>query len=289
MSADVVCGNECPTPCRSVFDRVVVSYLIAGLTRVSWQLLPTFLDKGPLEFTLQIGQNANPYADDWEDVGLPVTDQYSAYDPEQRAWGKTNWTHYRVKLVSSENIYYSDPVGAMGTLDRRMWLKAREIIRQRRKAYRLGTGGQPGYLLKRRWSGQPCKMCLDHQTLEVRDPYCGSCFGTGFECGYYYPTACTYAEMSPRSRRTELDGGQGRGTIDDIVVKTEMIMTDLLSEEDVWVGAKTDDRYFVHRVEHTAEVKGVPLIAQVELRLIAFSHVIYSIAIPEQLAAIGLE
>lgn len=282
-------AGKCPPECQSVFDRVVVSHIIRGPTRVMWELLDTFTDPQPLSFQLQVGMTANPLADDWEDVGLPVENQYFAYDAEQRVWGKTNWTHYRVQVTTPRGVYYSLPTAGMGTLDRRSWRLAREIVRQRIVAYRFGPGGQQGYLLKRRWTGKPCTVCLDYQTKEVRNPNCPSCFGTGFECGYFFPMACVWAEMSPRARRTELDGGQSRGTIDDIVVKSEMVMTELMSEDDIWVNARTDDRWYIHKVTHTAEIRGVPLVADVEMRVVPFSSIVYSIEIPQQLSGVGLE
>lgn len=279
--------EQCPPLCRvtcpdSVFDRVVVNYLITGPTRIMYELLPTFTDPMPLSFQLQVGATANPLADDWEDVGLPVINQYVLFDAEQRVWGKTNWTHYRVVLTSPLGVYYSTPVGGMGTLDRRSWRLAREMVRQRLVAYRFGPGGQRGFLLKRRWTGIPCHKCLDYQTKEVRDPSCVSCYGTGFECGYYFPMSCVWAELSPRSYRISIDS-QMRGTVNDIVVHADMIMVDLMQEDDVVVFAKTDDRYHVHRVQHTAEMRGVPLTAQVELRPVPYSSVIYTIQIPDQL------
>jgi hypothetical protein len=279
--------QPCPSQCEPVFDRVVVSYLIAGATRVMWELLDTFTDPGPLTFQLQFGATANPDADDWEDVGLPVVDQFVAVDPEQRVFGKLNYAHYRVKLTTGLGTYYSVPTAAQGTLARRDWRLAREIVRQRKKLFRYGPGGQRGYLLKRRWTGVPCNRCLDLQTREVKDPGCPSCYGTGYQCGYYYPMSCIWASLDPRARRTQRDAGSTRGTVDDIVVKADMVMTELLAEEDVWVNAVTDDRYYVHEVENTGEMRGVPLTASVELRLIAFTSVIYTIAIPEQLQALG--
>lgn len=276
------CQNPCPPQCQSVFDRLVISHLIKGSTRVMWELLPTFTDPNPLSFQLQVSQTSNPLASDWIDVGLPVVDQYFAYDPEQRVWGKTNWTHYRVVVTSPLGVYYSLPTGGMGTLDRRSWRLAREMVRQRLVGYRVGTGGQRGYLLKRRWTGQPCSRCLDYQTREVRDPACPRCYGTGFECGYFYPMSCVWAELSPRARHINVDV-QMRGVTNDIVVTADMVMVDLMSEEDIWVAAKTDDRYYVHKVTHTAEIRGVPVAAQVELRPVPYSSAIYSIAIPEQL------
>ncbi len=282
------CQNPCPPACASVFDRVVVSHLIKGPTRIMWELLDTFIDPNPLSFQLQVGMTSNPDADDWANVGDPVVNQYIAFDPEQRVWGKTNWTHYRVILTSPLGVYYSDPVGGLGVLARRDWRIAREIIRQRRVAYRIGPGGQQGYLLKRRWTGAPCPTCLDYQTKECRDPNCPTCYGTGFLCGYYYPVNCIFAELSPRARHMTIDD-QARGLIQDVVVQAEMLMTDMLSEQDVWVAAKTDDRFYIHSINHTAEIRGVPLVAKVEMRPVPYTSILYSIDIPEQLQALGLE
>lgn len=276
---------SCRPECQSVFDRVVVSYLIRSETKISWDLLDTFTDPNPLAFQLQVGTTANPLADDWQDVGLPVTNQYFAFDAEQRVWGKTNFTHYRVRVDSPLGRYFSLPVGGLGVLDRRQWRHAREILRQRRQAYRVGPGGQMGYLLKRRWTGEDCPVCLDTMTREVRNPNCQSCYGTGKKCGYYYPTACVWAELSPKYHHTTL--APQRGTVDDIVVSAEMLMTELLGEEDIWVSAKLDDRYYIHEVQHTAEIKGVPLISQVKLRPVPFSSSAYAIAIPEQLLTLA--
>lgn len=272
----------CQDTCRSVFDRVAVNHLTRGGTVVQWTLLPEFTDPGPLEFQLQTGTQPSNDADDWEDVGLPVADQYLAVDEEQRVWGKTRFTHYRVVLTSSLGIYTSQPTAGLGTLSRRDWRLAREIVRQRRKAYRLGHAGQRGYLFKRRWTGQKCPVCLDHQTQEVRDPYCETCYGTGFKCGYYYPIECVWAETNPKAFRTMLD--ETRGTVNDLAVKGEMLMVHMMEEDDLWVNAITDDRWFVHGVEHTGEVRGLGIVGLVTLRLAPFDHIVYDLQVPQKLA-----
>ena len=183
--------HPCPTNhcADSPFDRVVVSYLIRGGAVVQWELLPTFTEPMPYRFQLQVGRTPNPNADDWEDVGLPVENSFLAVNGEQRVWGKTNWTHYRVRLETSLGVHYSLPVNGLGTLDRRSWRLARETVRQELVRFRV-TAGQPGYLLKRRVTGTPCPRCLDFQTEEVRDPNCVDCYGTGFACGYFFPIDC---------------------------------------------------------------------------------------------------
>ncbi len=281
--------QPCPSQCPVVFDRVHVSYLIRGMTRVLWDLLPTFGDPLPLEFQLQAGQSANPDADDWADVGLPVVNVYYAIDPDQHVFGKNNFTHYRVKLTTSLGTYYSAPEAKRGVLGQRDWLNARERVRIKRVVFRYGPSGQMGYLLKRRVTGYVCPVCTDFMTSEVRDPDCPQCYGSGFQCGYFFPMSCVWASLSPVIRRTHLDAGQARGTIDDITVKAEMLQTELLGEADVWVAAKTDERWYVHTVANTAEIRGVPIVADVELRLIPFSSSIYTIPIPDQLVALDTE
>lgn len=279
--------KPCGDPCQSVFDRVVVRHYIKGGTVVLWELLDTFTDPNPLLFQLQVGTTSNPLADDWEDVGLPVENQYTAIDPEQRVWGKTNFTHYRVKLTSPLGVYYSTPTNGLGVLSRADWKLARELIRQRKMLYRKGHSAQNGYLLKRRWTGQRCPTCLDVQTQECRNPDCPDCYGTGYRCGYYYPISCVWAMFTPKSRRTQLDGGQGRGTVDDIVVQADMLMTDLMAEADVFVAAATDDRYYIHKIDHSAEVRGVPISGMVEMRPIPFTSIVYEIPIPQKLAELA--
>jgi hypothetical protein len=262
-----------------------VSHIIQGPTKIMWSLLPSFTDSGPYEFQLQVGNIRDNVSGDWEDVGLPILDQFAALDDSQRVWGKTNTSHYRIKLTTPSGVYVSAPENGFGVLDRRSWRLAKEHARIALRQIKVGNDGQCGVLLKRRWVGQDCPVCLDLQTKEVKDPNCPTCYGTGKLCGYYYPISCFWAELSPRSTRTELDGLQTRGTIQDVAVTARVVFTELLEQYDVWVSLRTDDRYFVHRVNHTLEMRGVPIVGNIELRLVPFSHVVYSVPIPDQLAA----
>lgn len=264
--------------CPFVFDRVHVSYLIAGGTRVLWDVVPEFSDPLPWSFQLQVGSTGNPDADDWQDVGLPVENSFYAIDGEQRAWGKQSPTYYRVELTTPQGIYVSDPTNGLGVLDARDWRIAREIVRKERLQSRRAD--QDGYLLKRRTGGLKCPACLDLQTDESLRPSCPVCYGTGFQCGYYYPMAGVWAKVDPKVYHKR---SGPRGPVADIVVKTRMLMLPLLNELDVWVAGKTDERYFIHTIQHVAEMRGVPLIASVELRPAPYSDIIYTLEIPQQI------
>ncbi len=282
-SNDHTCVNKCPSQCDNVFDRVHVSYLIRGGTRVMWDLLEDFTDPLPHVFTLQVGRTGNPDADDWEDVGLAVENSFYAIDGDQRVWGKTQYTHYRVKLVTSVDTYYSDPTNGMGILGRRDWRIAKEILRKER--LRMRYGGIDGYLLKRRENGPRCTECLEFQTGEILDPECPLCYGTGYQCGYFYPMGCIWADLAPKTKRKHIDDQGMRGTILDIVVTARMLLVPAIQSYDVWVNHLTDDRYYIHSLQNAAEIRGVPLVGNVELRPAPFTDVIYDIPIPQQIEA----
>lgn len=245
-----------------------------------WSLLPAFDDPRPLTFQLQAGRTDNNDADDWVNVGGPVTDRYYAVDGQQRLLGKTRNLYYRVVLTSSRGTYYSDPVGQLGTLDRESWRLARAAVNAETIYMRAGDG-ELGYLLKRRTAGPPCPHCLDPQTQEIRQPYCPECLGTGYLCGFFFPIGCVWTSIEPRGYHLNLD--EKRGTIQDIVQKARISNHWLLSEEDVFVNKATDDRYYVHSIQDLYTFRGVPISAQVELRLAPSSDPVYLINIPEQL------
>jgi hypothetical protein len=273
--------SPCLPVCDNAFDRVVVSYMTRGGTVIFYELKHSFLDPGPYTFTLQVGQSDNPLADDWIDVGLPVTNIFYMVDPAQRIWGKTKWCFYRIQLTTLAGTYLSEPTGLWGTLEFRWWRIARERLRQEILALKKGPGGQLGYLLKRRVTGTPCPVCLDPLTKEITNDACPYCFGTGFYCGYFYPAGCTWVSMSPR--RVHYNQDPTRGTTADTTVKSHMANIWMVTEQDIWVNKVSDDRWFVHSVENTVEVRGVPISADVEMRLIPASSPIYGIKIPQQL------
>lgn len=272
-------SNDCAPDCSNVFSLLHVSYLIRGGTRVMWQLIPEFSDPHPWTFQLQVGMTGNPDADDWINVGSPLSNACYAIDPERRVYGKTQYTHYRVKLQTPNGVYYSKPTSKDGILNVRDWKLAREIVRK--EQLRSKFAAQEGYLLKHRTMGENCHRCLDLQTNEVTDPNCPECLGTGKQCGYFYPMACIWADISPKTRRIHIEE-QIRGAVGDVVLMARMLMLPLIDELDVWVSKKTDDRYYIHTIQNVSEFRGVPLIANVEFRLAAYSDSIYDVAIPRQ-------
>jgi hypothetical protein len=255
-------------------------------TRISWELRERFSAPGPYTFQLQVGRTGVVAADDWEDLGTPVVDTYYALDDEKRVFGKSQWTHYRVQLTDANGVvYYSQPVNAAGFLSYNAYQTATATIRQWRQRVRsrVNVTAVPIYVLKRRLYGTACTECIDYLQQESNDSHCETCYGTGIIGGYFAPDSCQYLVPEPSNRRLKVDEQLTRGTVDDQVMQGTILADPYVQQNDVIVMANTDDRYRIHTVVDTMLVAGVPIFCKVELRLMPYSDIIYSVAIEEQL------
>ena len=257
--------------CQNVFQRVHVTYIVHGSTRVMWDLYPEFVDPLPHTFQLQVGRTGVQDADDWQNVGLPLDNSFWAVDTAQRTFGLLQPTHYRVQLTTSLGIYLSEPTGIAGVLDFRSWRLAREIVRKEKLRSRLATAN--GYLLKARVGGTRCPVCADLQTDEARNADCETCYGTGWRGGYFRPMPGVWADIDPQAAPAEQ---YEQGTLAN--AHGRILHIPLIEERDVWVNAATDDRFFIHKLQNIVEFRGtLPLIARADFHLAAHSHVIYTI------------
>ena len=159
------------------FRRVSVDNMVRGVTRVWWQLEPTFNEPGPRVFQLQVGNTGLRDAIDWRNVGAPVTDGYLAHDDAWRATGSDLVTHYRVTLTTNNEVYISQAVNCFGELSERDWVLAREVLRKEQLRHKYVS--VDGYLLKPYRFGRPCKKCRDELTGETLDSNCVICNGCG--------------------------------------------------------------------------------------------------------------
>lgn len=265
-----------------VFHRVSVDCVIAGGTRVSWELNRHFIDDGPYSFQLQVGHTGLTDADDWADVGAPVVDTYYAFDLSKRLYGKTLETHYRVELTSADDTYYSNPVPCDGLLSKRDWINAREIIRKESLRHRVLTSPE-GLLLKARRYGPRCATCTDARTEGVTDSNCPDCYGTGYENGYFAPLAACYADVGlDKTRDHRL---MDRGMEKQDVIQARFIGDPQLYSYDAWVNATSDERYYLHTVGVASQIRGVAIVFDAELRLAPFTDVIYTVPLDEESGA----
>lgn len=262
------------------FQRVFVDHMILGVTRVWWQMAANFTDPGTHTFQLQASHSGLHEAQDWVDVGSPVYDAWYADDDVRRLRGKVLTLFYRVKLTTARGTYLSNSAGVHGLLPHEDWVSAREYIRK--EILRGGKIGRDGLLLKRIRYGAPCTACRDLLTKEVTDSRCPECRGTGFKVGYHPPASLTCWDVSPEQIAESRGGAKPPGQQRNAMVKARVLGFPSLELEDVWVDGKSDQRWYVNKVEHTSEVRGVPITMDVYMDLAPYTDAIYRVPIGDQ-------
>jgi hypothetical protein len=142
----------------------------------------------------------------------------------------------------------------------------------RAEGVQLSLDGNPGWLLKRKISGIPCKKCRDFNTGDVKDGNCPFCMGTGWLGGYYKPYDCFYITIENKdvTINPSPTGPAMNGRIGGRAIAAPVLMTG-----DVWVDKKSSERFRIFNLQQVVEIKGVPVVYKLTLDKIAFSDIIY--------------
>lgn len=260
------------------FKRVTVSQLSSGGALICWELSRSFFPRGPLNFYVDFGW---PGTNEWTVLNKdPIVDDCCYMDVCKRNLKFLNESYYRVRLVLPSEpgcpVYKSEPVGALGRLERKDWLRARDIVRREHLQQRK-VDGTPGLLLKRKKFGVACTRCLDWDTGEIKDGDCPVCYGTGI-VGGYYPAVEFYMTRQAGWQRRIAAAAPPRGTTADMTFQGwRCVLYPLIDTRDVWVQADTNDRYIIDSYAVAAEYKGLPLVAIARMSLAPGGHIVYSV------------
>lgn len=276
-SDDSCLNNDCVW----LFDRVRVTPIIAGGTRVDWDLNAQFssqVDPGPYTFSLEVALSDTEDSTAWTQVGASVVDTYYIVDTAQRLAGTRPYTHYRVKLETPLDTYYSAAEPTTGDLDWRDWHQYKVMLRAERVRLQ-SKAGTKGCLLKRKLAGTPCS-CLDPQTEEPTDAWCESCYRTGIVGGYYDPECCIYAALPLDGYYTERQDGQGTVTQSG-QGSARFLGVPQLETNDIWVDVTSDRRYVVGPVQSVVKLRNRPVVVEAQLFLLEFNHPVYGISVSE--------
>lgn len=256
----------------------MVDHSIVGVSRVSWEMDRAFHDPRPWIFQLQFSPSGLDTSTDWINVGSPVENTLYAEDDQRHTseYGKRLLTYYRVILTTPLRTYVSTPTDTYGLLDEPDWILAREIIRKENLRHRYVS--RSGYLLKRMRFGERCTNCTDPLAGEILNSKCPECNGVGFKVGYHAPIPMIM-DLSTDAIAEQRNGAStGPSRVANVMGRT--LGSPPLAKEDVWVDARSDQRWFADgAIAHAAEWRGVPLIVSVELSLAPFSHQVYKIEV----------
>lgn len=255
-----------------LFRRVAVDHMIIGTTRVWWQLDPRFDPTGPCYFQLQHSHTGTPTAIDWQNVGPPTENTYYAVDDTRRLYGKTLNSFYRVAITTGGQTYISEPANCFGELPDNDWLVVEEILRKeelRNKQF----ASVDGQLLKRMRYGAKCPRCRDQLTDETTDSHCPICNGTGYRIGYH--PAVPLCVVKSNETISETVDPETRGPINDEMIQGRVSAFPMLQKADIWIEGGTDRRWIVDKVTFAAVRRNMPIVLEVTLLLLPFTHPAY--------------
>jgi len=258
--------------CDYIFQDVIVTPAREGGTLVQWQLSSHIRDEGDYLFTLQVGNAGVSDPKAWKDVETKV-DACHFIDRIRRLPGAYSFTHYRLKLETSEAVYFSRPIHTFGKLNYADYQQYKAIIRT--EGIQLASNdGTRGTLLKRKISGRKCPRCIDFGTGEVKDGNCKFCYGTGWIGGYYEPIPCFYINLQPMGSTIKAEV-EMQGQVADTQSVGRAIASPILISGDVWVSGESSERFRIMQLKHLVEMRGIPVVYQVGLERIPFSDVVY--------------
>lgn len=266
------------------FSRLDIWHMARGGTEICWLLSQNFhfpVNEEP-HFYVDYG---NAGTDTWIALNEePVIGACCFTDPCQRNWEFLHDGFYRVRMIfpsQPDVVYTSFPEEASGTLSKKDWLIAREIIRKE-LLQQTKIDGTQGFLLKRKKFGVACSNpdCLEWDTREITDSNCPICYGTGL-VGGYYPGIPHYLTFTPgvKSPRRIDAGKPPRGVSSDILDDARSILYPNIDTRDVWVNAGSDERYVVDGYDCIADIKTFELVGTLHLKLAPATDVVYSVPI----------
>lgn len=169
--------------------------------------------------------------------------------------------------------FSSRPVSVEPGLDKRTRLLKRKLLRDLSVGFRR-LNGVPLSLLKRRRWGPRCPACWDPTLREATREHCPTCFGTGFEGGYWAPIRVR-GRREAATVQTQLSA---HGETD--VEFADFILLDFprLEYKDVVIDLRSGDRYEVQRMTPT-ELKGVTVHQKLTASLLGRNSVEYEVPV----------
>lgn len=248
------------------FHRVSVVANPANYKIINWTLKTTSGLPASIDFFIDKARSGG----DWQEIAGPLTDTCHYVDTVKWNWNKDKNTFYRVRFnLNEEGWQLSTPAQAVGKWSRSDYLKAKEICR--REYLLMRVAGEEGELLKRKEWGTRCS-CVDYDTEEVVSSKCPKCLGTGIIGGYYAPITLP-ALAEPHGKQTSFTQ-TGLKQQEDKVIR--VVAYPLISTNDIWINVNSNERWQVRQVVAVAEVRGLPIVQKLALKLLPQTDIIYS-------------
>lgn len=253
-----------------VFNKVTILPHYALGFVFSWEISQGLMDKGPWKYVVEEA----PTADGPWTAESPELANAFWIETSRRLINKNLVLFFRIKLITASSTYYSAPRAPYYDLKRREILIARDIMRREILHARTMAGGLAKIWIRSTF-GPSCTYCKDPVTNDVLNTSCQYCYGTGHNPGFYGPFELWFVP-TPTARDTIMSP-DGTGTREPVVNTFKTIGFPHLKDGDILVDTGTGKRYYSDQVSQAVELRGYPLVQQIEGREIPVSDPVYTL------------
>lgn len=239
--------------------------------RYSWEIAGDFNDPGPWAFVVQEGMSDKG---PWKNLSPEIVN-FPAWEDGGgiHKVGKSNVLYFRIRLKTPRGTYFSPVLQPYGTLGRRDFLLAREIMRREALRAKVMSGVKCRVYVRSTF-GPRCSKCLDPDTGQIRDSHCRYCFGTGRNPAFMGPYSM-WMSFSTDAAHTEDD--DNTGTHEAKSFEALAIGNPVLKRGDLVIDSATDKRYLIEKCDMAAEVRRVPCLQRITISEAPIGDVIYKV------------
>lgn len=241
------------------------TYLIAASTAdgvyLYWQPSAEILIQEPLLYFVY--RSIDPY-DNWEEIATDLND--TSYEDHPPIITDALPYYYKVVIHTTYGIYESPVVSNIGRPPKRYELLANRILR---RILNLPISDAKGYLLSRKITGQRCSTCYDSDLKVSLTSDCTNCYGTGFVGGYIkIPFEVRLLGRTPISIYGPIqDPRQQLGMLNPTNFKAKLSGFPIIKPFDAFISSSDLRRYYITNAVTSAEIGGIPVVFDVEMRL----------------------
>ena len=231
----------------------------SGGTAFSWEIDSTVT--APQPWVFQVEESVTGQSD-FKPLGPPVT-ALTAIEPKattaRRQQHRDTNFYFRVVAVDGNRRTHVSPVlGIHGTLTRREYLIAKEILRKEALQLSLGSGITVD-LYRPAGRGEDCTACVDPVSGAVLDPDCTVCQGTQKVTGLVGPYSML-AAFTNTVRQKKIEGTGS--TDDDRLYTVRCLCRPPLIRDDILQDTASDRKYKVSFIKTLVEIRRFPLIQE---------------------------
>lgn len=219
----------------------------------SWEIAGDFNDEGPWEFTIQEGLAPKG---PWKTISPKIENAFAWKEENREPVNKANVLYFRVVMRTAEGKYESPAIQPYGTLNRRDFLVAREVMRQS-VIHSKGMAGVECDVYLVSTFGPKCQACLDPITGAVRDSHCKHCFGTGRDPAYNGPYRAWANFSDDNQHKTN---NEQHGTVEQKAFQVTLVGNPVVKQGDVLIVPATDKRYYVNQAAVSTAMRMVPIL-----------------------------